>query len=488
MSDFTKELADAMNRQAAAIEKLAGQKEMKKKDIALFGTFTEMHGNGSLYGNVPVERDVVSAHIAPQGISSFLPWVPTVYDQPFFASLTGFTALSGNQPVYPCSNAQAGYEKNCLLTAQFGRLMIDTQTIEIDKTLRKTNRGDFTDLMLHGNLLGDLKGFTPGGLSQDDILNIVTKNEMVIAAVNMQRQANTMTWQGNPALRTAGGGWVPFPGLDRQIATGQVDALTNVACPALESDVKDFAWDNVEGNGRDIVEYMQMLEYYIVVGNAMRMGMMPAKWVWVMRPEAWQVISNIWPCRYNTNRCATILSANASQANSQLVLMGTETVAERDAMRAGMYIDVNGRRYDVIVDDGIFEWNVTNAGQCLAGEYASSIYFVPVTVDGGLPATFFEYMDYRQVDKETAYTNGRQNFWTDDGKFLWAYEDVGGYCYKLKLKIEPRIVLRTPQLAGRIDRVKYVPLQHLRSSDPSNTYFRDGGVSLRGNRTVYSVW
>jgi hypothetical protein len=142
----------------------------------------------------------------------------------------------------------------------------------------------------------------------------------------------------------------------------------------------------------------------------------------------------------------------------------------------------------VIIDDGIFEFNVTNNGNCLAGQYASSVYFVPLSIDGGFPVTYFEYVDYRQTSKETAFLNGKETFWTDDGRFMWAYEGIN-FCYKLKLKIEPRIVLRTPQLAGRIDHVKYVPLQHLRSSNPADTnYFMDGGASTWPDTTKRHVW
>jgi hypothetical protein len=63
------------------------------------------------------------------------------------------------------------------------------------------------------------------------------------------------------------------------------------------------------------------------------------------------------------------------------------------------------------------------------------------------------------------------------------------WCYKLSLKTEDRVILRAPQLAGRIDAVKYSPLQHERDVDPSGSYFRDGGVSLRGGLTApYAVW
>jgi len=57
------------------------------------------------------------------------------------------------------------------------------------------------------------------------------------------------------------------------------------------------------------------------------------------------------------------------------------------------------------------------------------------------------------------------------------------------MKTEQRIILRTPQLAGRIDYIKYTPTQHLRSSMADSSYFMDGGVSYRpADRTSYAVW
>jgi hypothetical protein len=100
-----------------------------------------------------------------------------------------------------------------------------------------------------------------------------------------------------------------------------------------------------------------------------------------------------------------------------------------------------------------------------------------------------EYVDYRQAQMDVNLLNGMQEFWwTDNGFFSWAYEGIK-WCYKLALKNEPRVVLRTPQLAGRIDAVMYSPLQHLRDSNPSSVYWADGGVSIRGGlSTPYAVW
>ncbi|KKL87036.1 hypothetical protein LCGC14_1938710, partial [marine sediment metagenome] len=49
------------------------------------------------------------------------------------------------------------------------------------------------------------------------------------------------------------------------------------------------------------------------------------------------------------------------------------------------------------------------------------------------------------------------------------------YCFKFQGKIEPRVVLRTPQLAGRLENIMYEPLQHLREPFQSSPYFAKGG-------------
>jgi hypothetical protein len=442
-------------------------------------TYTELHGNGSLFGSQSIERDVISAHIRPRGLASQLPLIPSVMENPRFGAISGYTDTTGSEAVNPCDDAPAGYMKAANLTAQFGRVMRDTQTIEIDKVMLRRNRGDFTDLMLRGKLLG-LSGLTPTGLNESNVLDIATKSEMVIAAVNVERNLVKQIWQGTPSNNTAGGGYKEFPGLDSQIATGQVDADTNTAVPALDSDIKDFAYDDVGGTGRDIVEYLSMLEYYLHF-NASRMGLDPVQFAVVMRPELWFELSAVWPCSYLSHRCATDSGSNP------IVINDNVNVDMRDAMRNGMYIDINGNRYPVIVDDGIFEHNNVNNGNLALGEYASSIYMVPLTITGGFPVLYREHVDYRAARPDIAPLRGKENFWTDDGLYMWAFED-NNFCYKLKMKTEQRVVLRTPQLAGKIQSVKYSPLQHLRSPFPDSPYHFDGGVSMRGDETTYAVW
>ncbi len=478
--ELLKQLADAYGRQTQLMEALLDKQGIHTKAPAAGMDFAGIFQQGGVFSVPGTDRDVFTAHIRPQGISSVLPLFPGNEDNPRYAHLTGYTATTGARPVNPCDDSPHGFMKGCYLTARFGRTSQDTNTLEFDQLKRKANRGVFDDLILHGRVLG-LTNLNPSGLDEGQMLNIITMSEMIGAAVQLERDLVRQMWQGLATVRTANGGYIEFPGLDVQIATGQVDAEANQACPALDSDVKDFNYNDVCGTSPSIVEYLSMLEWYLRY-NARKMGFEPATWQVALRPELWQELTACWPCQYNTNKCATAVVG----AQSQTVIMGDEMVAQRDAMRNGMYIDINGRRYPVVEDDGIFEHGGENAN-LIPGQFASSIYMVPLTVTGGFPVTYRQHVDYRLGGDDVSLLRGLQNFWTDAGIYSWAFEDQK-WCYKLSVKSEQRIVLRTPQLAGRIDHIRYSPLQHLRSHDPSSPYHYDGGVSIRGTSATSAVW
>lgn len=469
-----------LERQTAVMEALAGivskEGDLHTKTPATTSNFTPLHGPGGIFTSPGLEREIVTAHVRPFGFAKDLPLLPSVYVNPRFGALTGYTDVDGDQPDNACEDAPAGYVKSCTLTARFGRLRFDTQTIEMDDVMLKLHRGDFTDLILMGRVLG-LSELEPSGMNENQILDIVTMSEMVGAAVQTERNLNQQIWQG--AIGTAN----QFPGLDVQIATGQKDADTGTLCPALDSDVKDFDYDAIDGTGRDIVEYLSMLAYYLQY-NALTMGLEPVSWTIVMRPQLWFELTAMWPCAYNTTKCSPTVATN-----STVFLDGRENTMERDSMRQNMYIDINGTRFPVVIDTGIYEHNNINDANLAAGEYASTIYMVPTTIRGTMPVTYREYVDYRAAQSDVALLSGSNTFfWTDQGVYSWAYEETK-WCYKLSLKTEQRVVLRTPHLAGRIDNVKYTPLQHVREPDPDNPYFADGGVSLRDSvGTPYAVW
>jgi hypothetical protein len=486
MNKALEQIAAAMEVQTALLTRL---EKDRTKTPATSGTAIELHGDGSVFGSHSVERDVVTAHVRPMGLGAVLPKIPTVAVVPFFATITGFTGDIGSEPATPCEDGPVSHMKGCNLTAQFGRVARDTRTIEINDAVLKKNRGDFTDLMLMGSLLG-LSGFSPGSMTDSDVLNIQTKAEMVSAVISLERKLSDHLWNGSPANNNEGGGYKEFPGLSNQIATGQVDANDNVACPALDSDIKDFLYAGVcgapatdTGFTKDIVEYLSMLEAFLRY-NALTMGFEPFVAAIVLRPELWTVLSDCWPCQSHSTGCG-VVETTAIDVVPSLDAAGMMTL--RNQMRTGKFIDINGTRYPVVVDGSINEeTNITNANLGL-GQYASSIFFVPLKVRGGFPVTYIEYVNYQAAVPDTNLLRGTETFWSDDGRYFWAAEYIK-FCFKLTVKSEQRVVLRTPHLAGRIDNVMYEPLQHYRSADPENPYWADGGISVRGDSETFAVW
>jgi hypothetical protein len=157
-------------------------------------------------------------------------------------------------------------------------------------------------------------------------------------------------------------------------------------------------------------------------------------------------------------------------------------------MRESHLIPVNGRFLMVVEDDTIQEDNVTTNAALAAGQYASDIYGIPLTVLGGYPVTFWEYFNHANAQELAVQqiVNGL-TFTTDGGMFRW-FVDFARGCLKLNAKFTPRLRMRTPQIAWRITNVAYQPLQHFRSWDPASTYFADGGVTEGGNPQYYSSW
>jgi hypothetical protein len=458
-------------------------KEMQAKDIyKTAGTSHDalrMHGQGGMFSTPGLDPKVLVASVRPYGLHALLPEIPSNDLYPFFGSITGSTASSGSQPTTKCGDAPTAYLKGCNLTAMYGTKRFDTNTIDVTELAKRINRGDFTDLMLQGALLNQNNfNFAPSGLDVAQMVNLLTYAEFVAVGRQFELALSTDMWTGTVANGT-------FPGLDNQIATGQVDATTNTACASLDSDVKDFGYSDVCGTAKDIVTYVTMLKRYLT-HRAMGAGLFPVDWVWVMRPQLWDALSDCWPCRSMSSNCT-----NAD--NTKIAVMNDNVVYnERNRMRQGMILPVDGEDMPVVTDTGIYEYanGLGGSGANLkAGEYASAIYLVPLAIPG-MKVTYMNYVNYNNAMAElTAIMGqfGNEIAVTDNGKFAWARSKIN-FCFKYAGVTEQRVVLRTPWLAGKLQHVKYTPLQHLVSEDPSSVYNKDGGVSVRGTSSTYHVW
>lgn len=472
---------------------------MKTKTAGVSNTSQILFGAGGLFAVCGLDANIITAYVRPGGLADLLAQrgyvFPSVIEQPILGLITGIQDDGAAAVANPCDDAPSGYLKACNLFFQFGRLQFDTATIEFDQIFTTLHGGVNTDLRLRGRLLGLSESDYPRGLDDNMVVNIVTGSEMVKTGMLMARGTNNQMglvrqmWQGNIANNTAAGGYKEFPGLDSQITTGHVDATTATACPAVDSDVKNFNYASIYSSNANsvpnIVWYLSTLENYLR-HNAVRMGLDPVEWVIVMRPEMWDELTQIWPIAYNTNRGAQILGTTAG--NVHLTLDATDMTAQRDAMRRQMILSINGRDYPVVTDDGINEQVNGDVASIPAGSYASSIYMVPLTINGNFPVTYLEYKDYRVGMQQLQGLMGKQTFWTDGGTFSWALDPIRKWCFKMSAKTERRIVLRTPQLSGRIDNVLYAPLQHMSESFADSPYLHNGGVSTRTTTALSAVW
>lgn len=462
---------------------LRGVKTLLGADAAVHA-----HGPGGIFSSFGIDNVVVNAHMTVMDLDEHLKVFPTVFMNPLYPTLTGFSEDTGSEPDGVCEDCLGGTQQGCNLTAAFGHICRGSDEIHIMRTIQMISRGETTPLTLLGGVLGN-QGISKMPSTPSDWLEVTTRAEMVKVAILLQRKISTMTWSGNPVNNSANGGYREFPGLDMLVGTGKVDAETNTACPALDSLVMDFGYTDIEDadvGGNDIVRYISTMEWYIR-HVAERVGLMPVQWVFAMRPELWFELSSIWPCRYLTDRCTS-----NSAADNTIVMNGESNVTLRDNMRNGLYLTVNGRNYPVVPCDGMTELHgdpsKPNYDSHLAsGEYASDIFMLPLTVRGGMNVLHWEHLDYSKADPQIALTRSGNDFWTDGGRFFWTVERLRG-CYKMSAEIDPRLILRTPHLSARLDAVKYTPLKHLRSPFYGDSYFLKGGVSERTDPTYYSEW
>lgn len=449
-----------------------------------------MHGPGGLFGVAGLERDVISTRIQPFGLASELPVKKTTVTNPYFPYITSFGSPTGSNPNGVCDDPQeAGPVSTCIQTAQFGRYSFQTRTIDITRNGQQVNRGEFLDLRVYNDPLLDTgvgNGIlTPGVNGSPDLTREVLQR-MVEVGVAFQNKLVPQVWQGNPANNTAGGGYQEFPGLDILIGTNKFDALTDTACPSLNSDIKNFNYERIDTGtgGTDIVNVVSYLLRYLRY-NADHMNLSPTTWSIVMRPELFYELTAVWPCAYMTYRC------NLTGSN-ELMVNANDQLKMRDDMRNGNYLIADGIRYDVILDVGIHESTNTNNNRVSNTCFASDIYVVPRTIRGGMIPLYWEVLDYSQTAMlALADGNGGggfNDFWTDGGRYIWHRKTPVNWCIQWLAMIQPRVVLLTPQLAGRITNVQYCPLQHTRDAINTDPYFVGSGVTSRPGPSNYSDW
>jgi hypothetical protein len=423
----------------------------------------QLHGPGGLLATPGLSKQIVNAMIMPRGLSGRLPVRPAIETNEIFGILTGLTSSTGTEPSTACAEwPMVGQFKLCRQQHPFGQQGRESQVLNVKYAGQIVNRGEFTDNVLFGSPnMGDNVAAAP--IDWGRALQTEYEKKLAELYTGYFRDYARYIYTGNPQTTAGSAGWMQYRGLDMLIATGKRDAITGVLCPAADSLVIDFNGVNATSSGSTI---------YGVLANAVtnlerlaeQLGF-EVKWALTMRYGAFWALTNIWPCVYATVGCAVNTVIKTDNA--------TEMTRMRDDMRQGRYLLIEGKRYEVVIDDMITE-EVAAGG--VTGTYESDIYFVPLTANGE-PTLFWEYFPFNAQAIAAAQRMAPQGYFSvmQNGRFLQVNQSPSHTCVQVEVIERPRLILMTPFLAARFLNMRYTISSHERDALPVETYFVNGG-------------
>lgn len=435
-----------------------------------------MHGPDGLWSYPGMERPVISTRVRPNGVAGIIPARGTNVMNPIYPFLTGFTDPAETPATGPCDDPPtAGQMKNCTQTATFGRYSYQTTVLDVRRLGQIINRGEFTDFALMNNPINDTGGITtPATMPGMTLVNDVAARFLAVG-MKFQNKLMKQFYEGNPANNTSGG-YAEFPGLDHLIRTGIKDAITGQTCPSLDSLIINENYKKVtDSSGNDNIVNVLTYTMRMLKRLAETTGLAPVNWVLAMRETLFYELTAVWPCNYMTYRCVTMNSAVAN-------LDVGDAIAMRDQMRQGNYLVIDGERVNVVLDSAINEETSGDTNRVSATCFASDIYILPLSAMGQA-TLFWEYFDYSgpnaAMSSLASMPNMSNYFWSDGGQYIWHAKPPTNFCVQWLGSIDPRLILRTPHLAGKIQHVQYCPLMHPRDAFSDDPYYVNGGVTSR---------
>jgi len=434
------------------------------------------YSEGGLFGTCKQDPVLINAMVGPYGYMGKMRWLGTDTENPITQSLT-YIGSSGYGQTTACSACGTPTIKRCAQTTCFGRICQQTEEFAFDELGLRAN-SNVPRLALYGNIT-DPEGNVL--IAQGtEIQNLFTMH-IGAAGYNLRREIGQMIWGGNP-VNNAGGYW-EMEGFDLLINTGKVDALTNVACPALDSTLINFGGLNAGTEG-DIVRAISALIGRIIERiegagfNSAEAGIDI-----VMHPS-------LWDCVVRAFACAADIDCQmwTAQAGWQTMINDALAVNERyAAMKNGLYLPVMGKNYPVTLDNGI---SYSSVGD----EFQSDIYIITRELPGGPNGgtiTFGEFQDFNATAGPALrdlrnWAGYRPINLTDGGRFAVAGQDSGGFCFDAKVLTKPRLRMLMPQLSGRVYDVNCNPtLDPIDPTGSGGSYEVDGGVTYTPPNDLY---
>lgn len=399
---------------------------------------------------------------------------PSVITNPQFDIVTGVTATRGTTGAGSMCGpaAQPGLTKIATHTSQFGLMRLDTDTGQATTLGGRVNRADM-DKQFY-NLQVTNNPFLPDVLRNATDLNDFTAMQLFNMGVAIERALMRVLFTGNASLApgaTEAEFEQEFDGFDRLIKTGYQDAISGTLTPAVDSIVEDWSADigaSVLRNGATYSVVQVLTEmWYVLNTRASDMGLNPTQWALVMHPDLFRALTRIWACSYLTSGCNTSIDGQPEIDSASQRMM-------QDEMFTGRFLWMDGERVPVVLARGMDNDVVGNG-------FESSIYFIPMS-SMGMRTTYLEFFDQGNA-QALAWANGLMPGGSDytvsnGGLYAWS-KSYQAFCFQYHLAAQPRLIMRTPFLAARLDNVRYSNFIYTSDPYPTGIYHRNGGVTQR---------
>lgn len=481
-----------------------GMGQGQKNDPPLSPSSPYIHGTNGLFNIPGTDPRVFSAMQLPiTGLINALPvysgMVGLETDMYGAENATLQTYVTGvtsgdldtpsNQPTSDCADYPVGgLMKAGTVVNEYANYGMSTREVSMWAVSKLQNRIEPRALQLMNSPTnpGGILGMAGMPALPNTLMNELA-NRIYESAVSFIRMFSKQIWIGDPS--TNSGKRRQVWGLESQINTGtHKDYKSSAVLTAVDPQVFAFGFDMVDSTSptaRNIMEYLEMADAY-AMRNAQVTGLDPYEYALVMNTELFREITAIVPVK----NYFEALNQMAAYNNGRVMVDARDALALRNEFRSMKILPLNGRNVPVILDDSIPYDTVQTAAQLQAGQYASDIYAIPMSILGGIPATYWRYVDRNNGNEQSIAQFAGQFTWTTDGGLWRWYADFSKGCLKLNAEMQPKLCCIAPQVAYRITDVGYQPLRKFSSAYPSETnYFVNGGNTTQvTTQNLYVGW
>lgn len=440
---------------------------------ALHGIFPGSTSQYGVFTSPGVRPGMFNATARVRSLASVIPLMKSSYLNEIIEIMTGVTAAQGSNNTSACAiGPTSGDLKTCQQTYAFGILHLGTKVDDLTQVGMFKNRADvprefYNQAVLDNPWLPRIPGIDGLSTSTSRL-----RASMYTLGVGLERALSPVVFSGVAATEnnTYLGVARQFAGLDALIKTGYTDAITGLACSRADSVVETFnaaISGGTDSLGRSFVAAMHDL-YFAVQDRASQLNMGDIQWAFVMRPDQFRAVTEVWACTYATYRCA------GSQYN-EVNRVGTEIYDFRVAMANGRYIPIDGVNVPVILDDSIPRDTLGNAS------YKADIYLTALSW-AGMPLLYSQYfpMDSAEATELANFIGGEMVDTTtiNDGLYR-VFKRVTGGCLQYDVFARVRLILDAPFVSGRLDDGWYSSFYQQQDPLVGMSFHKDGGTSYR---------